>query len=135
VRKGFTLLEILIVVGLLTIMTSISFVAISNFTQKHRSQVQQKTISTDLAYARDLAQIMSVDSNILFYNSDYTIQAAHFSKKIFLQKGYTMATQQLGFTPQGTPKYSRTVLLYYQEKPVSKLTIAVGSGLIRWQNL
>jgi len=135
VRKGFTILEILIVVGLLTIITSICFINISAYAQQQQTQVQQKTISTDLAYARDLAQTMGADSYIVFYNTNYTINVTNFSKKLTLQKGYTVSSQQLGYTPQGTPKYSRTVLLYYQEKPVSKLTVAVGSGLLRWQNL
>jgi hypothetical protein len=116
-------------------VTTIGLFSFSKYTKTQHTVLQQKTIISDLLYSRTLAQTTGKDSIINFHATGYSLQSGSFTKEISLYPGYTASPQQLGYTPKGTPKYSRTIILYYQEKPVSKLTIAIGSGILRWQNL
>lgn len=134
-RKGFSLLEIMLSVSILAIFTGISLTAVSSYALHKQTQVQQNLITTDINYAKDLAQTLGLDSYIVFSADTYTIRAGQNTKQIRLNPGYTLSPQQLGYTPQGTPKYSRTIFLYYHNKQLSKLTVAIGSGILKWQKL
>lgn len=133
--RGFTLLETLVGVFLLTLLAGIVWTTIATYCHQQTTNLVQQRIVTDLGYAQTLAQTIQNDSDIVFQETGYTITAADTIKRVSLMKGYAVSTQHLGYTPQGTPKYSRTVVLSYRNQPVSKLTVAVGSGLLRWQNL
>ena len=135
-RKGFTLLEIIMTIAIVIMIATISINTVTKYAGKQNVHAQERIITADLKYALELAQTTDRDIRIIFDTQKYTITDSDAIKKtLYLNPGFTVSAQVFGYTPQGTPMYSGTLYLSYKKIIQSKLTVALGSGLLKWQNL
>lgn len=135
-KKSFSLLEITILLFILGLI----FIIIGSVCFSYRKtvviKVQQEKILADLNYAKNTAQAQSRDVDVIFYSQTYIVQSGpEILQNIYLAKDFSTSPQHFGFTGSGSPKYAGTLHLYNKNQPVANLTIAVGSGLMKWQNL
>lgn len=133
--KAFSLLEVTILTFIIGLMIAVTLTSMFSYKKVSLAKIQQELINTDMYYARDYAEAKGQDVDVYFYHDTYMLQSNNVVlKNIYLGKEFSVSPQHLGFTPQGTPKYSGTVYLYHNAIPIARYTVAVASGLMRWTN-
>ena len=136
VRKGFTLIELSLIFFILLLISTVSLTGLNAYRQKTVLRLQQEQITQDLFWAKNNALAQQRDTDIVFFDTGYTIQTGRGAlKETTLPKPFTVSSLRLGFNSAGNPRFSGTLYLYRHNKTAAKMTVAVGSGLINWTNL
>ncbi|MDR2431018.1 MAG: hypothetical protein LBD99_02015 [Candidatus Margulisbacteria bacterium] len=133
-KKGFTLLEIGVGVFILLLSSAAGLTGALQLRAKNVLKIQQNLIVGDLLAAKQRALAARRDADIIFAGQGYTVQAGTI-REVILPRPFTVSALRLGYNPAGHPRYAGTLYLYRAGRPVARLTVAVGSGLLKWTNL
>ena len=133
-QKGFSLIEWIAVLGLLTLFTSTTWVGTVRLFQSLSLTYHQHLIYHTLHYTRALAQITGLDHTLHVAQnqpiiSPTTPPSSNIHSPINL---HINGRGRLGFKPNGNTKYAGTLQLTLgiQKKAIS---VGIGKGSIRFK--
>lgn len=134
-ERGFTLLEALIVVAVLTVMLSFSAMMIKPYWEKTQKRIFINQLQADLYYAHSYAVHRNERVDIVFSyaNNDYQAILVDTGKPLFKKKIpdpiYLSEANVYRFriTPDGTISNFGTVIFQAAENKI-KLTFFIGRG-------
>jgi len=132
-RRGFTLVELGVVIFILFMICAVSLTGIMHLRQKNIIKIQQSNIEENLLLARNMAKQQAQSVDIIFFDTGYVIQNNRgVLKEVTLPKPFTVSSLRLGFNAEGNPRFAGTLFLYHGNRTAARMTVAVGSGIITW---
>lgn len=108
-KRGFSLLEMLIVVAMISILTAVAATSIKDNLPQYRLSGAARRVMTDLMLARMTAVSKNADQIVTFTTTGYTGGvAANISTEF---KGVTLSTGSITFKPTGMTAGQLTITL------------------------
>lgn len=98
-KRGFSLLEMLIVVAMISILTAVATTSIKDNLPQYRLSGAARRVMTDLMLARMTAVSKNTDQSVTFTSTGYTGGVAANIASEF--KGVTLSTGGVTFDPRG----------------------------------
>ncbi|OGC03365.1 hypothetical protein A2276_00390 [candidate division WOR-1 bacterium RIFOXYA12_FULL_43_27] len=126
--RGFTLLEILIVLSLIAALFGFSYLSFSGYTDSARLNAASKLIVADLRLAQNNASSERQSYVVAFDGGSYTINS---QKTVKLPQGITAAPYTFIFSPSGAPPPGGSGTLVLSGKKHSRKIIVSSEGRIR----
>lgn len=145
-EKGFTLVELLVVIAILAILASVSVVGYMGFTQKAKESnaqtelVQAKTvITTSLLDGKDEKAVYTIGDNNSLYFYDNSIDGTdtekdvatfittHFTDLSTLKGTFGATGSYTAATESAKASYNVTTITYTLDTAVATWTIATGA--------
>lgn len=131
-KKGFTLLETGLIIFILLWTGAAVLSGARSLRAKNLLKIQQNIIFSDLLAAKQRALAEQRDIDIVFFEQGYAVDA---ERAVVLPRPFAVSALRLGYNAAGNPRYPGTLYLYRDGRAVARLTVAVGSGLLKWTNL
>ncbi|MFC5463150.1 competence type IV pilus minor pilin ComGD [Lederbergia graminis] len=132
--KGFTLIEVLIVITISTIILSTSVIAWNSFWETVQKRTFIAQLQTDLYYAHAFAINRQEPVTVSFHITNNRYQAETGKKEVLFYKHLpnncfiTKATiNKFSISPQGTVSHFGTIDFQINSQPV-RLSLRIGSG-------
>ncbi|MDR1997900.1 MAG: hypothetical protein LBQ83_06225 [Candidatus Margulisbacteria bacterium] len=135
-KKGFSLLELGLTLFILLLLGGAALTGLGSYQRRAALKFQQENISRELLWAKNYALTRFTDTDIIFFENTWVISAGGRElKNSTLPEPFTVSALRLGFNATGNPRYAGTLYLYRQGRAAAKMTVAVGSGLLKWTKL
>ncbi|MDO8524832.1 MAG: prepilin-type N-terminal cleavage/methylation domain-containing protein [bacterium] len=144
-KNGFTLIEIMVVIGIIVIMSSVSWVGFKNYQPSMALSVASRDLTTDLRLAQQLSITEQINHGIFFNTSTNEYQLKKFSTTtaILLTKKLPtdiifcaitgLSGAQAVFNPYGSVAYSGSVCLVNNKGQTKTIDIKP-SGFVKIQD-
>lgn len=127
-NRGFTLLEILIVISLVAALFSFSYLSFSGYTDSARLNAASKLILSDLRLAQNNASSERQSYTVVFGGDFYSINS---QKTVKLPQGISASPRVFIFSPSGSPPPGGSGTLLLSGKKHSRKIILSSEGRIR----
>lgn len=140
-HSGYTTIEIITVVAILSIMTSLILPNYKFTLDKYKIEIAARKLAKDILYAQQRSICKKVKYHIIFdriTKDNYTIASGFNSRTVNLPPGIyidwvNFAKYELSFNPVGVPKQGGTIALKSDSKNLY-IIVSVATGRVRISN-
>ena len=144
-NQGFTLIEIMVTIGIIAILSSVSWVGFKNYQPSLTLSVASRDLTTDLRFIQQLSITQQINHGIFFNTStnEYQLEKFGTTTEVLLLKTLPadiifceitgLSGAQAIFNPYGAVVYSGSVCLA-NNKGQTKIIDIKPSGFVKIQN-
>ena len=143
--KGFTLIEIIVAIGIIVVLSSVSWVGFKNYQPNLALSAISRDITTDLRLSQQLSITQQINHGIFFNTStnEYQLEKFGTTTEVLLLKQLPtniifceitgLSGSKAVFNPYGSVAYSGSVCLS-NSKGQTKIIDIKPSGFVKIQN-